>query len=70
MDSDKSSGRSICDHPYEIIKELGLANNDLVELEGLRKTGAIVFPCVTDKGLRNIRLDKLLQVGFCTSARV
>jgi transitional endoplasmic reticulum ATPase len=67
-ESDKqSTGRSVCRLPYEIIKELGLSNGDLVELEGRRKTGAIVFPSVPDKGHRIVRLDGLLRTNTGTS---
>ncbi len=67
LESDKQINRSICLLPYEIIKELGLANGDLVELEGQRKTGAITFPSVKDKGSRNIRLDEILRINTRTS---
>ncbi len=67
-ESDKQySGKSICRLPYEIIKELGLTNGDVVELEGRRKTGAIVFPSVQDKGKDIIRLDGLLRSNTGTS---
>jgi len=67
-ESDKKfTGRSVCLLPYEIIKELGLSNGDFVELEGRKKTGAIVFPSSPDKGKRIIRLDGLLRTNSGTS---
>ncbi|HMF33732.1 MAG TPA: AAA family ATPase, partial [Candidatus Lokiarchaeia archaeon] len=67
-ESDKKlSGRSICRIPHEIIRELGLSNGDYVELEGRKKTGALVFPTSADKGKRIIRLDGLLRTNSGTS---
>ncbi len=67
-ESDKQfTGRSVCQLPYELVKELGISNGDLVELEGRRKTGAIVWPSVRDKGHRIVRLDGLLRTNTGTS---
>ena len=63
----KLSGRSICRIPHEIIRELGLSNGDYVELEGRKRTGALVFPTSADRGKRIIRLDGLLRANSGTS---
>ena len=58
------SGRGIARLPLGLMKELGLAEGDVIEIIGKRSTGAIaVRPYEDDDGLEIIRLDGLQRAN-------
>ncbi|GAB4317474.1 MAG: CDC48 family AAA ATPase [Promethearchaeota archaeon] len=56
-----SAGRTICRVDPDSIRALGLSPGDIVEIEGKRVTGAIVFPSSQDRGSKIIRIDGLVR---------
>ncbi len=58
----KDSGRKRVRVDVEVMKQLGLEAGDVVEIEGKRKTVAMVWPALPeDAGLDVIRMDGLLR---------
>jgi transitional endoplasmic reticulum ATPase len=58
----KDSGRKRVRVDIEVMKQLGLEAGDVVEIEGKRKTVAMVWPALPeDTGLDVIRMDGLLR---------
>ena len=63
QDSDPSHvGRNIITLDYENKQQLGLTSGDIVEIEGTKKTAAIVWPARSDdEGKKLIRMDNFIR---------
>ncbi len=59
--SQREIGQGIARIDPNIMSELGLNERDIIEINGSKKTAAIVLPSQTDIGLGIIRIDGLVR---------
>ena len=59
--SQRENGQGIARVDPNVMNELGLHEKDIIEINGTKKTAAIVLPSQTDIGLGIIRIDGLVR---------